>query len=307
MTEVERLIQQGRVPADFIREENRDGTVVDEKLKKVWAIELDLLARLMEVCKEHQLKGWVAYGTLLGAVRHKGFIPWDDDIDVWMPREDYEKLLQLPREAFGEPYFLQTSENDDDYYCSFARLRNRNTTVISVSKNNHCCNGIYLDIFPLDPIYQRVFIQKMKGARIRLMNFLAQTAAYRSDSSTIKKVIRPVLSLLHYSSKKTYRKIDSLAQICHSPSKEKFGVVVYSYFPFVIDHFYIHDFDDTVYLDCEFLKVPAPAGYERVLTCRYGNYMELPPVESRSKWHSFSFEPDQPYSTYFASNRNENK
>ena len=93
------------IPHDFINDEVRCDYTVSSKIKEVWAVELDLLNQLDIVCKAHNLKYFAGAGTLLGAVRHKGFIPWDDDIDVYMLRSDYDKLIALAC-AFKEPYFL---------------------------------------------------------------------------------------------------------------------------------------------------------------------------------------------------------
>ena len=150
MTECERIIKEGGYNDNFLNEEVRDGYLVSKNMKKVWLIELDLLSQFIKLCNKYNLRYWVGFGTLLGAVRHKGFIPWDDDMDVWMPREDYDNLLKYGNSDLRDPYFLQTTLNDDDYYCSFARLRNSNTTGILVSHRNRCNNGIYMDIYPLD-------------------------------------------------------------------------------------------------------------------------------------------------------------
>ena len=112
MTECERLITNGSIEPTFLQEEVRNNYVISSNMKKVWAVELDLLKKFIELCEKYQLTYWVGFGTLLGAVRHHGFIPWDDDMDVWMPRADYERLLQLTPDVIGEPYFLQTTMND---------------------------------------------------------------------------------------------------------------------------------------------------------------------------------------------------
>ena len=92
MTEIERLIEKGVFKESFFEEEYKCDFKVDVVRKKVWAIEIDLLLEFDRVCKKHGLKYFLAFGSLLGAIRHQGFIPWDDDMDVVMPRDDYQKL-----------------------------------------------------------------------------------------------------------------------------------------------------------------------------------------------------------------------
>ena len=87
----------------------------------------------IEICEKYHLRYFVAFGTLLGTVRHKGFIPWDDDIDVGMPREDYERFLQIAQKECGEEYFLQTVDTDPEYHLYFAKLRMNRTRFVENS------------------------------------------------------------------------------------------------------------------------------------------------------------------------------
>ncbi len=105
MKEIERLIKKGVITEDYLKEEVICDFLVDVNRKKMWAIMLDMLSEFISICKKHGLTYYMFYGSLLGAVRHKGFIPWDDDVDVAMPRKDYEKFLTLGHE-FLEPLFL---------------------------------------------------------------------------------------------------------------------------------------------------------------------------------------------------------
>ena len=101
------------LPEGFLDEEVRDGYKVSHEMKKVWAVELDLLAEFQRVCKKHNIKYIASGGTMLGAVRHKGFIPWDDDIDLMMLREEYEKLCIVAPSEFKHPYYFQTDRTDN--------------------------------------------------------------------------------------------------------------------------------------------------------------------------------------------------
>ena len=140
-----------KFPDEFFKEEVRCGYRVSVQTKKIWAIELDLLNELLKVCKKHNIKVCAFAGTILGAVRHQGFIPWDDDIDVALTRENYEKLLQVAPSEFKNQYFFQTIQTDPNYFFGYARLRNSLTTGIIVGNDRlDYNNGIYVDIFVLD-------------------------------------------------------------------------------------------------------------------------------------------------------------
>ena len=131
-------------------EEIRDGYLVTERVKKIWYTEINLLIAFDRMCKEYNLKYSVCYGTLLGAIRHKGFIPWDDDIDVFMMRDDYNKMLKIAPNYFKEPYFFQSAYTDVMVW-GFSKLRDSRTTAIEFDDMKEQFNqGIFIDIFPLD-------------------------------------------------------------------------------------------------------------------------------------------------------------
>ena len=122
-----------------------------EQLQKMQEVELDLFKAFIEVCEKLQLKYYLLGGTLLGAVRHKGFIPWDDDIDVGMPRKDYEIFIQKAQDLLPEHYFVQNCYTDGKLPMAFCKIRNSNTTFIETSVKDFKINhGIFIDIFPLD-------------------------------------------------------------------------------------------------------------------------------------------------------------
>ena len=150
MTQCERIVSEGKINPSFFREETRLGFHVTKDRKKIWAVGLDLLIMFDKFCKEKGLTYYIMFGTLLGAVRHQGFIPWDDDIDVVMPRSDYEKLIHN-NDPFPYPYFLQTPDTDKSYCQSHAKIRNSMTTAFNRITGYEGFNqGMFLDVFQLD-------------------------------------------------------------------------------------------------------------------------------------------------------------
>ena len=143
------------LPEHFLEEEERCGYVIPTETKQLWAVELDLLAEFDRVCREHGITYFACGGTMLGAARHQGYIPWDDDIDLMMLRDEYDRLQKIAPSAFTEPYFWQTEETDPGSLREHAQLRRSDTTGILKSElNGHYPfnQGIFIDIFPLDAV-----------------------------------------------------------------------------------------------------------------------------------------------------------
>ena len=138
-----------------------------EYLKELHKIQIEMLNEIDRICKENDITYFLVGGTLLGAVRHKGFIPWDDDIDIGMLRKDYDKFkeLCLNNDVLNKKYFLHCLETDDNYWLSFMKVRKNNTTFgekfIKILDTH---KGVFLDIFPYDNAkYEKNFFQKIRG------------------------------------------------------------------------------------------------------------------------------------------------
>ncbi len=126
---------------------------MSNNLKNAQQIMLNILVEFDRICTKHNLVYWLDYGTLLGAVRHQGFIPWDDDLDVSMPREDYIKFLQVAKLELNKKYFLQNKETDKDIFIHFSKIRDMNSLFVEqheTGKNVTYQQGIYIDIFPVN-------------------------------------------------------------------------------------------------------------------------------------------------------------
>lgn len=292
------------LPEGFLNEEVRCGYNVTEKLKKIWSVELDLANEFMRVVQKYNLRTFMFGGTLIGAVRHKGFIPWDDDLDFWMPREDYDKFIQVSKEEFNHPYFLQHGLSDQKFFLPYARLRNSLTTgAIKGEESGDYNNGIYIDIYVLDGYPKSMMVHKLQSLLIRLAALpctLYNKNKYNSWS-VFKKcalVLRPIIKLFSYEMWfKIYEntlKIYNKSQIIGG----RFGVSASAY----KYNYKRSAFDDIIYLPFEHLMLPAPSCYDDLLKKIYGDYMSFPPVEERGKWHEgiIHFEPDIPYKEYLS-------
>ena len=293
-----------KLPEHFLEEEVRCGYTVTTKLKKIWAVELDLLNELLRVCKKHNIKLIVFGGTLLGAVRHKGFIPWDDDLDVALSREDFDHLCAIAPTEFQHPYFFQTALSDRRYFFSYARLRNSETTAI-VSGNDapDYNNGIYIDVYVLEGYTDSMIkwgIQRLlQKIMVKCLTLYYQS---RRRNNSLKELVmrlpRPFVRMFKYERLfATYLKV--LGMFTKSSSRiglrDEMSQQAERYW------IYKNEIDDLIEMPFENLEVPAPRPFDDILRRVYGEYREFPPVEKRGIWHEgqITFNPDVPYREYF--------
>lgn len=265
------------VQEDFFNEEVRSGFTVTPAMKKVWACELALLEEFARVCDKNALRYWVDSGTLLGAIRHKGFIPWDDDIDVVMFREDYDRLLSIARSEFRKPYVFQTAYTEKHYVRGHAQLRDsRTTAIIPVELFKDFNQGIFIDIFVLDYVpddEKEEKAQEWRAHRLRdKLEFRANPLRYFMNDR--KRFLKSIRYKLKYFTKRSFNKLygryeDLFRQ--NSASKcSRVASLAWLYSSVRRDK---HYYDETVFVDFEHLKVPVPKEYDKLLTVQYGDYM----------------------------------
>lgn len=288
-----------------LEKEIRSDFVVTRERKGIWIVQLNMLKILLSVCEKYNIKIFAVAGTMLGAIRHGGYIPWDDDIDMAMKREDFNKLLEIADKEFKLPYFLQTAVNDNDYYSPLARLRDSRTTAI-IRNGSHddwgkkCNNGIYIDIFPLDGLTDNKLYRNIQFFEIRLLNMMMRERVYVEKSTNLSKLKHRILKTI-ISNNSLVRIYKIYNRICsrYSYSTERVALLQGSVFNKAY-YWYYDDIKDTILVRFEDIMIPIPKGYERCLKIQYGDYMTLPPVEKRGTHHleNVIFDPFTDYKTY---------
>jgi len=301
MTECERLIAEGRIPASFIEPEVRECQVTAE-LKKIWALQIDMLQQVERICKAHSLQYFAICGTALGAFRHHGFIPWDDDVDIALKRSDYNAFLKYAQSELSEPYYLQAAGSDPLFYRSFAVMRNSNSTSISAGDEClQCNNGVMIHIFPLDG-YTGSWREKL-FLKVEHIRSAVATNKYHPIGTGKKKLIlwaEKVLSpIILFGGIRRYALRHE--KICTKISEKEHERIGTQFAHFVNLNKVIWKkewFDSAVMMPFEFTQIPMPIGYEEMLWTSYKNPTEMPPKEKRVYRHSWEMDPDTPYKQY---------
>lgn len=249
-------------------------------------IELDILAFIDSFCKKHEIQYFINYGTLIGAVRHQGFIPWDDDIDVSMPREDYERFIQLFQKE-NTPYKLLSLDTDDKYYNNFIKIIDSRTTILDTRNTKTYHSGIFIDVFPMDTFDDLTVIERCyKLESFKLLSFSKHKNIVYKDNP-IKDLIRTFFWLLLRPVSPRFFTSQIEKQI------QKYSIKNGKYIAFIPSKFKEKEvfdremFNETIDIDFEHLKLPAPKEFETILKQYYGDYMTLPPEEKRVYSHEF--------------------
>lgn len=273
--------------------------VTDGIRRKIQNIELNMLITIDSICKTNGINYFIVGGTLLGAVRHKGFIPWDDDIDIGMLREDYDKFIRSAQSFLPSHLFLQTMYTDSNAPYNFAKIRNSDTTFIETSTKDLMINhGIYIDIFPFDYYPENRFISWKNNKKITIINHKINTAFY-SDTNTkytiVGKIANIVSSICYKDVKQALIARD---QVFRSVPNSK---LITNYCGAWGNREIVPAKWLSQYIDLEFEGhyFKAPIEYDKYLRNIYGNYMELPPLEKRVGHHYAEvIDTEKPYTFY---------
>lgn len=254
-----------------------------EEAKK---LELDILDFIDSFCKEHGINYCINYGTLIGAIRHKGFIPWDDDIDLSMTRENYEKFIQLFSEKQSR-YKLLSLETDDQYFNNFIKIVDPTTKIIDTRNTKTYDSGVFIDIFPMDTFNDTKVVDICyKLESFKLLSFSKHKNIVYGDSK-LKDLIRTLFWLLlrpvsprffaNQIEKQIQKyRVENGKYIAFIPSKAKEKEI----FPRDM-------FDELIETPFEHLVLPAPKYFDAVLKQFYDDYMTVPPKEKQIYIHEF--------------------
>ncbi|RFT99209.1 LicD family protein [Paenibacillus jamilae] len=253
-----------------------------EDLRQLQLIQLEMLLEVDRICKKRSIQYCVIAGTTLGAVRHRGYIPWDDDADVAMLRSEYEKFCQACEEELDHSrFYLQTHSNTTGYRWGYGKIRRVGTEFVRKGQEHMTYpTGIFIDIFPLDNVPDHLFIRRIHNIActiIRKMQWSAVGAKsdsnvfmrglYRCLSIIPKKVIFSLYNGLVYLSNK---KDTQLVRILTFPTPNN---GVYGY--------YKRWYTELANIEFEGHLFPAAKDYGGYLTFKFGNYHEPPPIEQR--------------------------
>ena len=271
-------------------EDMKDDTAKNEQLTKEIQKELlPLLSEVKRVCEKNKIPYFLCAGSVLGAVRHKGFIPWDDDIDIGMVRKDYERFLKIADKELSNGYLLMYGERSPNYYTCHARVfRDHTALVIGVNRHLKMHHGFYLDIFPFDTLpegeeaqnafyweekeianeYTKMKKKKRYDGHNPIKNLIANSEYYKRNLHSSKKIFERVNDVMcRYNTEHP----KYIADLCAPYNKKLF--------------FKYEDIFPTVDMEFEGEMYPIPGNYDTYLTTMYGDYMTLPPKEKRYVKH----------------------
>ena len=250
-------------------------------LDKLHKVELEILDEFIRICDKHNLEYYLIGGTCLGAVRHKGFIPWDDDIDVGMMRKDYDLFIKYAQEDLKDEYTLDCFEVNKDCYLPFAKIKKNNTIFkeqISAHLKNH--KGIFVDIFPIDNASkQDSLFQKVQAIIARN---ITETMKYKLKMLKLNKTRHPLLSgVLSIFPRQTLMKMQDKITRLNKNHNSEYVVIITGAYGYRKETNKRTLFTPPKKVTFEGRKYNTVADTDTYLSKIYGDYMKLPPKEKR--------------------------
>ncbi|MCM1213577.1 MAG: LicD family protein [Lachnospiraceae bacterium] len=278
-------------PKDFFLGETREGFYVEPMMKCAWAAQLEVLAVIEQICDKYGLRYFADWGTLLGAVRHRGFIPWDDDMDICMFREDYDKFFAVAGKELPDGYQVLSLDATVEWRRLFSRIVNADSISYDEKRLrafHGCPYSVGIDIFPLDELPEDS--QEENQFMDYFTNLYFPAHIYNMVPSEVDDIIPDMEELYHIKIDRSKNVQNQLLKLAERLSKAYLGSG-----SSLISHLCFHAsqklyfrkewYEDCVYLPFEQFELPAPVNYDAVLTTLYGDYMT--PVRCES--HDYPF------------------
>lgn len=251
--------------------------------QEVRQVEIAILDYIDKVCRENGIKYCLDYGTLLGAIRHKGFIPWDDDIDVCMTREDYNKFINVMQTGADPQFKFLTSDNDKEFPYEVGKVVDTRTALIETDLQTSPAMGVWVDVFPKDHLPKH-------HKFLRMMIFLSYSfrvfATCTKFPTQHSKVFYPVWLIARLFGYRFFLRVTKFwTGICNKSADSQYYANLRDFVSkeFRWDRSF---YEDIVMVDFEGKKYPAPRNWDAYLTGLYGDYMQLPPEDKRKR-HKF--------------------
>jgi len=273
-----------KVSYSYYEDEVRDGFYISGMMKRAWAASIEVLEVIDAICKKHNIKYFADAGTLLGAIRHKGFIPWDDDLDIGMLREEYEHFIHIVEKELPEEYSLLNMHTEKDYLETFSRIVNRRNVCFEeqhLKKYHNFPFVVGIDIFPLDYIAPDPEEEELRCELAKIVSNVAHAIKAGVDKEDLEPLLVQVEKCCKVSIERnghignqlmllqdhllTMYHADEAAEVALMPVWiEKHG-----------NKFKKEYFEKFIEVDFENIKVPVPTMYDAILREKYGDYMKL--------------------------------
>lgn len=263
-------------------------------IKETQAVSLEILKIIADICDEQNLRYSLIYGTLIGAIRHHGYIPWDDDVDIMMPRPDYDKLLAYLKNNIKQYPYLKVFNHQEckEYPYMITRISD-DRYVIKMKNEKEFGMGIFIDIYPYDGLGEtkkEAVSYGMKGDRLSSLCYQSTREHFAIETTTSKfrKMIKyPVYLLSKLIGKEFFQnKLEKLANLKNYETSRYIGCVVWLSGG-EKDIFLKKWFDETIIVPFDKYEFRVPKYYDKVLRHGYGDYMKLPPEKDRIGHHYF--------------------
>ena len=302
---------------NYYDEEVRLGYTIDPLKKRNWAALLEVLAEIDRVCKKHNITYFADWGTLLGAVRHKGFIPWDDDLDICMKREDYEKFQRIIPLEFQDFEGTLEEKQENKLYCFSPLTAGRNMTVQTVvCNNNHidftdehlkryhgypfvaCIDVFPMDYVPADSPETETIYSIIKILDQIVFNDMLWDKEFNPINEDVVNSLKQIANLMHYKidfndklRRQGFKLIDSLSKM-YKKKNSKYITCVPRYSNYrERNHRYKKEwYDEVIYVPFENIEIPIPAEYDKILTVIYGDYMTPVIYDAHGDDHRYQLE-----------------